>query len=188
MGDFYNWSNVPNFWEEFLNSLEPMPNVNQTFNYIPTSSSYHHQPPVLQHPHLVMPIETFGPASAPDSAPAWNSSSNDTEASYSRIVSSVNTPSSTHSIPEQKKRVSPLPFLPFRRNALIMTDSLQKYREGSSCSDSANDFSHPKKSAKRSPTAADREKTNLVRGDKACLPCQLEKRGVRSFLITALPG
>jgi hypothetical protein len=129
MGDFYDWSDVPlsplppNFMEEFLSSLEPMPNVNQTFNYIPTSSSYHHQPPVLQHPHLVMPIETFGPASAPDSVPAWSASSNDTEASHSRIVSSVNTPSSTHSIPEQKKRVSPLPFLPFRRNALIMTDS-----------------------------------------------------------------
>jgi hypothetical protein len=167
MGDFYDWSDFPlppNFME-FLSSLEPMPNVNQTFNYIPTSSSYHDQPPVLQHPHLVMPIETFGPASAPDSVPAWSASSNDTEASHSRIVSSVNTPSSTHSIPEQKKR---------------------KYREGSSCSDSANDLSHPKKSAKRSPTAADREKTNLVRGDKACLPCQLEKRGVRSFLIAAL--
>lgn len=105
MGEYYEWSD-PLVMEEFFNSLGPVPIVNQTFNYIPTSSTYHHQPPVLQHLHLVMPIETFDQVSAPDSVPAWSASSNDTEASHSRIVSSVNTPSSTHSIPDQKKRVS----------------------------------------------------------------------------------
>lgn len=178
--DEFNLDDLPVDYREYLvdEFLISLPNLDPTtlnggphtdfdystfpMTYAPPPTSFPVYPPPLQHPRLqIIPYESIEHNSAPDSMPGW--SENGTEASHSRNISTVNTPVSPS--PERKKR---------------------KQREASSGCDSTTELSQPKKCARRSPTEEARQKTNQVRGDKACLPCQLEKRGVRPLTTPSL--